>query len=216
MQMKFLSAIVTICLAWTASAETQTAQTDVNASMSPQEFSEKVGELVNAYYLEKSARSALGLMTPAFPHRPPHCDDDGPTRHTDCLETVCEKLGSFGCDTSGEVNDVATLCRGVSASCVSNVCEKLGSFGCDTINEARDVADICRDVFNGDCMREVCGRLGSFGCDTMSEVRQVGGICRGRVDVDCIRSVCDRLGSFGCDTMSELEEVGRTCSGRRR
>ena len=49
----------------------------------------------------------------------------------DCVKVVCEKLGSFGCDTEGELEQVKQSCHDFKAmGCLNFTCNKLGSFGC--------------------------------------------------------------------------------------
>ena len=173
----------------------------------------KIDSLVLSYLLNKNQQKSNLFESLSSSRRPPHCDPHNPPNSSECLDVVCDKLGTYGCDTQSEISQVTLACRGVDSDCVSASCSYLGTYGCDTISEIQQVTNTCRDVFDGRCMEVACNKLGTYGCDTMSEIQQVGALCKGRVDNDCIESVCQRLGTYGCDTMSELQQVARSCGG---
>ena len=170
----------------------------------------KLDALVNKYNILKYLKQKTTLENLKINNHPDCHPGEG---QNSCIDAACEKLGSWGCDTQSEINEVAQACKGVDGSCIQATCTRLGSWGCDTMSEINEVTISCHNVFDGRCVDVVCDHLGSWGCDTMSEINEVGGICKGRVDSDCIQNVCKRLGSWGCDTMSELRQVAQTCGG---
>lgn len=165
---------------------------------------------VSTFEKHKDARAALGLAQDADFR---NCDEDRPgSPRTSCMDSVCKKLGTFGCDDQSEIQAVGQICRGNhSGACLDSVCVRLGTFGCDDRSELEKVGAICRGVWGNGCIDSMCKRLGTFGCDDVSEIERVGGFCRGVHDSSCIDSVCSRLGTFGCDDASELEKVAESC-----
>ncbi len=138
-----------------------------------------VGELVEQYYAKKDHAEARGRL--AFTsrlHTPRDCEPR--QGQQSCIELICDKLGTFGCDTAGEIQEVGRACRGnPDGTCVDAVCTKLGTFGCDTMGEVREVARACVGNFDVGCFESVCRRLGTFGCDTQTEVDEVLRSCAG-------------------------------------
>lgn len=108
------------------------------------------------------------------------CGCKTPPSPTACVEFVCKKLGSFGCDEQAEVIRVVRACRGTYGfACVETVCGKLGSFGCDEIAEIERVAGACRGNVDGECIKFICSKLGSFGCDEIQEIEPIAKECAG-------------------------------------
>ncbi|MEQ1907064.1 MAG: hypothetical protein ABL888_22960, partial [Pirellulaceae bacterium] len=131
--MKVLLIVLAACYFFSAGA----GDLEINQSKkaSKAEYIRTVSTLVNQYYIEQNIQQGMG----AFQRPPPNCDDDNrnPDRIS-CIDAVCAKLGSFGCDDASEVNKVAEVCRGVGdGACINTVCGKLGSFGCDDIGEVQ-------------------------------------------------------------------------------
>lgn len=160
---------------------------------------------------------AQQLMTPMAAGRKVNhrCDDDQGDQggRDSCVGAACDKLGTYGCDSTSEIREVGEACRGNrSGACMNEVCAKLGPYGCDSISEVKEVGQICRGNVNGSCMRAACDKLGPYGCDSISEVREVGEACQG-ASGSCVSSVCDRLGPYGCDSISEIREVTTSCRG---
>ncbi len=168
---------------------------------------------VSSFQRHKEARAALGLAQDADFR--PGCDDNnnpGGRPRGSCMDSVCKKLGTFGCDSMSEIEQVGQLCRGNhNGDCLDSVCTRLGTFGCDSISELQQVASVCRGVWGNNCMDFACTQLGTFGCDSISEIERVGGLCRGVSDARCVEDVCKRLGTFGCDSIGELEKVAESC-----
>src|SRR5207253_3107501 len=94
---------------------------------------------------------------------------DGPVRG-DCLDYICNHLGSFGCNTKERVTEVANQCRNVSATCIRSVCSRLGTLNCNDREEYFDVARVCRGVYDGRCIDFICSKLSSFDCNDISEI----------------------------------------------
>lgn len=137
-----------------------------------------VSELVDQYYAKKDSADTKGRLAFTLRLRGPRdCDPQG---QQSCIELICDKLGTFGCDTTSEIQEVGRACRGnPDGTCVDAVCTKLGTFGCDTMSEVRDVARACVGNFDIGCFESVCRRLGTFGCDTQAEVDEVLRSCSG-------------------------------------
>lgn len=194
------------------------ANADVKSNVSKTVVdAKKIESLVIDYYLSQYQKQKNSFIENlSHNERKPDCGPNHPPQppsSRQCIDTVCNKLGSFGCDQPSEINDVTLACRGVDASCVESVCAKVGPFDCDQMSEIQTVTNMCRSLFDTRCMDVVCDYLGDFGCDQMSEVNQVSVMCKGRIDSGCIQDVCTRLGSFGCDQMSELQQVVKSCGG---
>lgn len=129
-----------------------------------------------------------------------------------CVESVCNKLGTWGCKDDNSIYEVARMCiRNYSDECINAACDKLGSFGCNRINKVRSMAFACRRNYGADCFNSVCDLLGAFGCDEMFEVTQVGRMCADVYDGGCVRFICDKLSYFACDELSELRKVALAC-----
>jgi hypothetical protein len=60
------------------------------------------------------------------------------------MESVCTRLGQFGCDEMIEIQHVARACVGnYDTSCFESTCNRLGQFGCDEISEVEEVLRVC-------------------------------------------------------------------------
>lgn len=182
----------------------------------------KVQTLVSDFLLAREAarqtpRSAVIAAAPGagtfdFRDRRDECDDDD----LSCVDVVCDRLGTFGCDSQSEVSAVLSACRGNDdGGCISSLCDRLGTFGCDSLSEVQAVAASCANNRGGECVTSVCNHLGTFGCDSQAEVTRVAEACRGNRNADCVDAVCERLGTFGCDSESEVLQVVRECAGNR-
>lgn len=139
-----------------------------------------VSEMVDQYYANKL--ESVGSREKAeslFRGRGPvNCDPHGSQQP--CIDLVCEKLGTFGCDSVSEIQEVGRMCRGnPDGRCIDTVCNKLGTFGCDSHVEIGEVARACVGNVDVGCFESVCRRLGSFGCDSQSEVAEVLRTCAG-------------------------------------
>lgn len=133
-----------------------------------------------------------------------------------CMELVCRKLGSYGCDDQNEISRVAQLCATqFDGNCIQSVCTKLGSYGCDDFQEIQRATAICDGNFGSYCLDTVCSKLGSYGCDDVSELQRVGLSCsRANYNaVECLKYSCTQLGSYSCDDFSEVERVLKSCNG---
>ncbi len=136
-----------------------------------------ISELVDQYYAKKDSANIKGrLALTERLHLPRDCRPRDPS----CLDFICSKLGTFGCDTLSEIQEIGLVCRGnPDGMCIDVVCTKLGTFGCDTLSEIRDVTRACVGNFDTGCFESVCRRLGTFGCDTHSEIEVVLRTCAG-------------------------------------
>ncbi|MBY0315358.1 MAG: hypothetical protein K2Q26_07550 [Bdellovibrionales bacterium] len=170
-----------------------------------------VDQQIMKHKMSQMKGSAQDLFSTKHAH--PNCPPEGASGS--CIDSVCTKLGQFGCDTQSEISQVANICKGnVDGDCVEASCTKLGQFGCDTISEVTEVAVMCKGQANGQCVEIACQKLGQFGCDTVSELSAVQKtVCKPAVDPACLESVCNKLSTFGCDTLSELQEVSNSCAG---
>lgn len=102
-----------------------------------------------------------------------------PRDRTACIDSVCNKIGRFNCDTQSEINQVSKLCpTDVDSACLDNICKKIGSFECDTLNEISEVSKVCASDLSLSCVDSVCNRIGSFSCDTIGEIQQVANSCK--------------------------------------
>jgi hypothetical protein len=212
--MKLMAIVTLFC----CSIVFASARSDIGSKNQPAIDVKKIESLAISYQLAQYKKQKMSFVESLNrgDNLPPGCDPHHPPppqNSNQCIDIVCEKLGSFGCDQQSEITAVAAACRGVDPTCVESTCNRLGSFGCDQMSEITDVTNTCRQVFDGRCMDVACDHLGTFGCDQMSEIKQVAALCKGRVDADCIQSVCQRLGSFGCDQLSELQQVAKSCGG---
>lgn len=142
-------------------------------------FQNLVKRHADAYYAQQvqvfNGLRALGVakLPQSGEHR---CEPLGPS----CMEVGCEKLGSFGCDSLNEIQELGRGCRGnYNGVCLQKLCSYLGSFGCDSMSEIVTVAASCVGNTNGTCIDFVCARLGSFGCDSIAEITEVAKTCRG-------------------------------------
>jgi hypothetical protein len=162
-------------------------------------------KIVNEYYFNQSTLNSQKIE---------HDNCNQPADPASCVDEVCDRLGQFSCDTSGELQNVANICRGVGGTCVDISCKKLSPFSCDSFSELKQITNQCRDVFDGRCLEVTCNKLGAFACDESEEINKISLLCKGRVEAGCIESVCNRLGHFYCDSFEELQQVTKTCSGR--
>ena len=134
----------------------------------------KIHQAVEKYYQPKEDSTLLFAIQPTSP---PICRDP---KAPSCLDAVCEKLGTVGCDSLDEVKAVGVACRGnIDGDCVSFACGKLGNFGCDSLDEASKVARACVGNYDISCVDHVCKRLGTFGCDSNEEITEVLKSCAG-------------------------------------
>ena len=170
----------------------------------------KLDALVNDYAISKHLKQKSAFENLQLRNHPDCHPGEG---QGNCIDAVCEKLGSYNCDSQSEINEVARACRGVDGSCIQATCSRLGTYNCDSISEIREVAASCQNVYDSRCVDVVCEYLGSYNCDSISEIKEVGAMCRGRVDSDCIQNVCKRLGTYNCDSISEIRQVAQTCGG---
>ena len=177
---------------------------------------EKVKSLVKEFELEKQKQDFKRYLTLVLGGQlrtldVDHCEPDGdlPPR-TSCMESVCERLNSWDCDSQSELNQVADMCRGNhNGRCISAMCDKMNSWDCDSLSELSDVAQSCRGV-RGSCVDFVCSKVSSWDCDSLSELRHVGQICQGARE-SCLEFTCSRLNSWDCDSLSELEQIAEQC-----
>gem|GEM_PF-3011161 len=128
-----------------------------------------------------------------------------------CTQYTCIQLGSFGCDTILELNQVKSICKKhESVDCVKYSCERLGSFGCDSFYKIEQVIHSCKGVKETSCLDYTCKLLGSFACKTSAEVSQVASLCQG-IETSCLRSQCKQQGSFSCDSFGEISYIAKVC-----
>jgi len=200
-----------LCIAFVSCSGAQ----DVHVSQptkSKQATQNEIDAAVNEYLLESSSAELNGSMS-LLDHNEP-CEEGQGSPNLGCVEIICKKLGTFGCDDQSEVLRVSQMCRGNrTGKCVETLCEKLGTFGCDDIGEIERVAQSCKGNFSQGCVAFACEKLGTFGCDDVSEVERVAAACKHNRGSECIAAVCSKLGTFGCDDISEIESVARSCGG---
>ncbi len=121
------------------------------------------------------------LVEEYYAGRNPFLMDEQCYPKNDCVDVVCENLGSLGCDDSNEVDEVLRMCRGqYDGDCIRVSCRLLGSFDCDDRREVSDIAGWCVGNRGGYCVESVCERLGSFGCDDPHEIKSVAQKCAGQ------------------------------------
>ncbi len=145
----------------------------VNTFAANKTFKSQVNQLVDQYYTNQVLQKLSINRSNIEDH---NCVPSKP----ECLDVVCNRLGSFGCDSTNDIIAVSKACRGnVNGLCVDELCSRLGSFGCDSISEATRVAQACIGNDDAACVNSVCTRLGSFGCDSISEVETVAKSCAG-------------------------------------
>ena len=143
------------------------------------------------------------------------CDDEQSGPSGGCVDAVCQKLGTYGCDSQSEIGAVAAICSNqYNESCLTAACSRLGTYGCDSLDEIKAVAGVCENVRSTGCVDQVCQRLGTYGCDSMTEISSAAQACSGIRDSGCISALCDRLGTYGCDSLSEIEAVAKSCKGQ--
>ncbi len=129
----------------------------------------------------------------------------------DCVKYTCEKLGTFGCDSEGELERVKKMCFEVKdLGCIRFICDKLGAFGCDSIFSLEGIINSCRDVKEASCMKFACNQLGSFDCDSNYELAEVAFACKG-ADTSCLVKSCEARGSFACDSVGEIKFEADEC-----
>lgn len=143
------------------------------------EQSVSINKLVDQFYAAKAAKSSvLNHVTKPQGEQFNNCPPNpvGPS----CADTVCKKLGYYGCDQIDEIEIVGRDCRGnYDGRCVTAVCEKLGYYGCDQISETSRVSRACVGNYSTDCFHSVCEKLGFYGCDQIDEVERVLRSCSG-------------------------------------
>ncbi len=104
-------------------------------------------------------------------------EDCRPNRQ-DCVRVVCDRLGSFACNSSDEFQAANNACRGnFNGACVTAACNHLGAFGCNNQNAVFAVARACVNNYGSSCLESACRRMGTFGCDELSEVLDVAQSC---------------------------------------
>lgn len=143
---------------------------------------EKIDSLARDYFVQayQKRKKSFAESLKREDFRPPGCDPHHPPQSpNECIDVVCNHLGSFGCDQQSEINQVADTCRGVDGGCINSVCSRLGNFGCDQMSEIKQVGTMCAGRVDSGCIENVCQRLGNFGCDQMSELEQVTKSCGG-------------------------------------
>ncbi len=137
---------------------------------------------------------------------------------SNCMQTVCTKLGTLGCDSQSELAEVAKICSTqFDGSCISDACTKRGSsLNCDDMREIQEIGLICSGQYGSACMNEVCKRMGSsLECDDIRELSEVGIACS-RVNyaaIECLKFTCSRMWSTDCDDIDELSRVLNSCKG---
>lgn len=106
------------------------------------------------------------------------CDDYRPSQ---CEHFSCSRLGSFGCDSAYEIEQVRRSCRGIyNTRCMSYLCQKAGAFSCDSLMDLDQVTSACRGLMDEGCIRYTCDQLGPFDCDSVAELRRIADSCAGR------------------------------------
>ncbi|OQW46935.1 MAG: hypothetical protein A4S09_03240 [Proteobacteria bacterium SG_bin7] len=127
---------------------------------------------------EKKAIVSL-LVDDYFKNQSPF-NDECRSPGMDCVDAVCNNLGTLGCDDRSEIDEVLKMCRGnFDGECIRVACKHLGSLGCDDRSEIQEVARACVGNFGGECVNAVCRRLGQLGCDDRSEIIDVINKCAG-------------------------------------
>jgi hypothetical protein len=183
----------------------------------------QIQEYAKEYHLNNAlkqiqAKSLLKLQisTDLGLDRERQCDDGhGRPERSDCIDSVCKKIGSYRCDDTSEISEVAQVCARIDDSaCIDNVCNRIGSYRCDDLAEINEVSKVCDGIRNSSCIDSVCNRIGSYRCDDLAELQSVSNVCSNIRDVSCIDNVCNRIGSYRCDDLAEIEEVSKACRGR--
>lgn len=179
---------------------------------------DKINKLVVEFQLDSKDSFESDLNKSLFGFSKSRSDDnqcDDEPKGPDCVDVVCEKLGTYGCDTLKEIQEVGNICRGVrKPSCITSLCSKMSAYSCDSLKELERVASSCRGRVSRKCVDLVCDKLETYGCDTITELERVGSLCK-NARARCIERVCSRLGTYGCDSFEELEAVADSCSGRK-
>lgn len=172
-----------------------------------------LSQFIKTKTLKAPLQSTKGMQIQGGGRRCEDNSEKGPSGR--CVDLVCEKLGTYGCDSQSELSEVAMICSSqYNESCMASSCRRLGTYGCDSISELKEVSGLCENVRSSGCVDQVCERLGTYGCDSVSELKGAAQACSGIRDTGCITKLCERLGTYGCDSLSEIEAVARTCKGR--
>lgn len=177
---------------------------------------ESLRNLAREYYLQKETHAfskVVGFQTQhSFGRR--HCDDDRDSSRSSCIDSVCEKIGSYNCDSQAEISKVAMICANQdNADCIKTTCNNIGSYNCDSLDEIEKVGAVCTNIRDISCIDVVCKRIGAYNCDSLREIDEVGNVCSKIRDSSCIDTLCERIGSYNCDSVNEIKKVAETCKG---
>ena len=178
---------------------------------------ETLKKITTSFHLMKllklDQKMDLAMIDRGDPSCPPY---PGQGASVTCMQVVCNKLGSYGCDDQADISRVAQVCASqFDGSCIQSACEKLGSYGCDDFTDIQRVAALCSGNFGSYCINTACSYLGSYGCDDVTDLQRVGLSCaRANYNaVECLKYSCAKLGSYSCDDYTEVDRVLKSCNG---
>lgn len=114
---------------------------------------------------------------PLPPNKPPYCSQLS-LQSADCMKAVCDRLSSYECNTSDQLEEVSCQCSGVRGDCVTAVCNHLSSYDCDERQELFGVVKMCRGVADASCIDYVCSKLSRYDCDDIDDMKKVVEMCR--------------------------------------
>lgn len=177
MNKKYLVALVSLILAYSCLGFSSLVE-DIKSKEQTESSQSKIQQLVDEFFAqERKDNQFRKIIAHAEQPLSQGCVPNDPS----CIDTACDLLGTFGCDSIKEVTEMSRACRGNSNGlCLKAACDFLGTFGCDNGKEIKQVAPSCIGNLDDNCLISVCNRLGTFGCDSITEVTEVARACGGQ------------------------------------
>ncbi len=177
----------------------------------------EIKKVASTYYIEKILKLNASEKAQVADEICPPPGQPEPGQNINCMETICEKIGSWNCDSQSEISAVAAVCSDqYNGACIDNTCSKIGSWNCDSLSEIKTIANTCKGIYNPSCIDNICSKIGSWNCDSLSEIQTITATCQnvGIETTGCIEFTCNKIGSWNCDSLSEIQNVIRSCKGQ--
>ncbi len=135
-----------------------------------------------------------------------------PQNQRQCIQTACQRLGSFGCSSQYDYKRIEDACtRQLDLNCIDNSLNKLSRFEYDDTNEMADIIKSCQYVYSLS-PSFAATFLSRFDLDDRNEVTSLNA-STWLADPRCVKDALSRLDRFAKDDLNEVVAITRNCSG---